>query len=176
MAVATPLTAVSDKLQTVSRQVRFVESASNIGTTLRQQPSAAKWAAPKRTARRSTTGNYQPRLTDPHSRTKLRKLFGCFDKAAMPMFLQWRAADAAARRALVILGINFPASMVRLWESAKLYGMKVPAKVRWAYQISNKPVTWPVRLRDPAEPVPRCSDGIQCKALLATGQAASCAA
>jgi len=172
MAVATPLTAASDKLQAVSRQARFVDSATNIGTTLPQQPSAATLAAPKRTARRSTTGNYQPRLTDPHSRAKLRNLFKHFNKFAMPMFLQWRAAGAAARRALVIRGINFPASMVRLWESAKLYGMKVPAKVRWAYQISNKPVTWPVRLRDPAEPVPRCNDGIQCKTLRATGKCA----
>jgi hypothetical protein len=176
MAVATPLTAVSDKLQTVSRQVRFVKSASNIGTTLRQQPSAAKWAAPERTARRSTVGTYPPKLLSPHSRTKLRKFFKLFKEFVVPMFKWWRAAGAAARRALVLEGINLPADMARLWESAKQHGMKVPGIVRWVYQVTQKPLTWKVRVLDPAHPVSRCGAGIQCKALLATGQAASCAA
>jgi len=178
MAVATPLTAVSDKLQTVSRQVRFVESASNIGTTLRQQPPAANWAEPKRTARRSTVGAYPPKLLRPHSRTKLRKIFKLLKEFVIPMFKKWQAAGAADRRALVLEGINLPADMARLWESAKLHGMKarVPGIVRWVYQVTQKPLTWKVRILDPAHPVSRCGDGIQCKALLATGQAASCAA
>jgi hypothetical protein len=77
MAAAAPLTAVSDKLQVASRKLRFAESVSNIDTvSFRQQPSAAKWAEPKRTARRSTTGKYQPRLTNPHSRTNSARFLG----------------------------------------------------------------------------------------------------
>jgi hypothetical protein len=176
MAVATPLTAVSDNLQVASRKVRFAESASNIGTSLRQQPSAAKWAEPKRTARRSTVGAYPPKLLNPHSRTKVRKLFKLFREFIVPMFKKWQRAGAEAHRAIVLDGITLPADMARLWESAKLHGMKVPGIVRWVCQVTQIPKTWKVRILDPAEPVPRCSDGIQCKALLATGQAASCAA
>ncbi len=60
--------------------------------------------------------------------------------------------------------------MARLWESAKNCGMKVPPKVRWAYQVTAKPETWPVRFSDRAEPVPRCNEGIRRKALRATGK------
>ena len=176
MAVAAPLTDISDALEVASRSVRFAKSVLNIGTTLRQQPSAAKWAEPKRTARRPTAGAYTPKLINPHSRTKVRKLFTLFREFIVPMFKKWQRAGAEARRAFVLDGITLPADMARLWESAKLHGMKVPGIVRWVCQVTQKPATWKVRILDPAEPVPRCSDGIQCKALLATGQAASCAA
>ena len=66
MAAAAPLTAISGKLPAASRQVRFAKSASNIGTSLRQQPPAAKWAEPKRTARRPTVGAYTPKLLNPN--------------------------------------------------------------------------------------------------------------
>jgi hypothetical protein len=87
MAVAAPLTADSDTLQFASRKLRFAKSASIIDMkSLRQQPSAAKWAMPKRTARRPTAGKYQPRPIDLHSRAKLRKLLWKFNSVAMPMF------------------------------------------------------------------------------------------
>ena len=173
MAVAAPLTAaISSKLQAASRQVRFAKSASNIGTSLRRQPSAKTWAEPKRTARRPAVGAYMPKLLNPHSRTKLRKIFKLFKEFVIPMFKKWQAAGAAARRALVLDGVNRPADMARLWESAKLRDMKVSGLVRWVYQVTNKPETWKVPIRDPAEPVPRCNDGIQCKTLLATGKCA----
>ena len=171
MAVAAPLPGVSDKVHVASRKLRFAKSVSIIDTkSLRRQPSVAKWVVPKRSARRSTTGSYQPRLVNPHSPAKLRKLFRCFNQVAMPVFKRWQAADGDARRQLVLRGINFPASMARLWESAKHCGMKVPPKVRWAYQVTAKPETWPVRFSDRAEPVPRCNEGIRCKALRATGK------
>ena len=172
MAVAAPLPAVSDILQASSRKVRFVESVSYIGTKLRRRPSDAEWAEPKRTARRSTVGAYVPKLLNPHSRTKLRKIFKLFKEFVLPMFKKWQASGAAARRAFVIAGINLPGDMARLWESAKLHGMKPPGLVRWVYKVTNTPGTWKVRIRDPAEPVPRCNDGIQCKSLRATGKCA----
>jgi hypothetical protein len=103
----------------------------------------------------------------------VRKLFTLFREFIVPMFKKWQRAGAEARKAIVLDdGITLPADMARLWESAKLHGMKVPGIVRWVYQVTQKPLTWKVRILDPAEPVPRCNDGIQCEALRATGKCA----
>ena len=55
------------------------------------------------------------------------------------MFKKWQRAGAEARRAIVLDGITLPADMARLWESAKLHGMKVPGIVRWVCQVTQIP-------------------------------------
>jgi hypothetical protein len=174
MAMPCPLGHSVSAVSVESKQLRFANKASEIPAVasgaLPVLQCAAKWPAPGRMTRRLRESKFPIKVKDKdlYSFGKVHSLIRKCKPVIKPVYEEWQTLSSENRKRWVLEGINFPASMTKLVESAKKYGIRVPRTLYRIYLKASQPLQWKVRyVRDR---VPRCDAGATCTALLATGK------
>jgi hypothetical protein len=157
-----------------SRQLRFANKASEIpevaSAALPVLQCAAKWPAPGRMTRQLRERKFPIEVKDKdlYSFGKVHSLIRKYKPMIKPVYEERLTLSSESRKRWVLEGINFPASMTKLIESAKKYSIRVPRALYRTYLKASQPLQW--KVRSVRARVPRCDAGATCTALLATGK------